>query len=616
MRAILLRHGHLFSTEQIRSILEGTILPAIQLAAENDHSHVVLITSESPTISSIDFLVEPLKLPPEPDDPSMLQFAALTSSPKRPVGPAELMLEASFTLLRHGADGDLRNAATLAKERAPDVVKVFEQPFPDSWVATVAPLALGLLTDLTSEFIVFREFKGRDIVWPLVADQYKLWCVGRSDSDASRNWYPCEALIRIACREVYRLPHRLYHDKEFNLLPHEEREAWTSLLFKLYCDILGCSLNIEDSTKQELLESKEKAFLGKHGNDNNDDFDDLDKEEIEIDTPYGSGRLIDTVVRSGTHIEVIHLHFGATLYRPAAPRLEANTAIPSEVSGKLLLSFISTPTAATKIRNLTLSLPIVPEAHWVQLVPILKVRCVAAHCLQQSLVDILRDLISYAAKEDLSVLLNVLNQSRRVAANAVGDDDIATAFQEVLLKDWGDGIQMAEEVMETKARLSLLHSSATFFLSQEAGATKAVINLLSLLYFSNDADITSFAEPQLVSLMEEILDKFLASESKDGHMIDMNAWRNASESGGKLPLYCTMFASVVIDILRTIFSMEEDQFERHKQTLFPAICSLVRVHSDEIRRIVQEILIVQVAPKIGVEIDDSRISMRASSTDQ
>jgi hypothetical protein len=230
-------------------------------------------------------------------------------------------------------------------------------------------------------------------------------------------------------------------------------------------------------------------------------------------------------------------------------------------------------------------------------------------------VDILRNLISYARTEDLSVLLNALNQSRLVAANAVSDDDIATAFQEVLLKDWGDGIQMAEEVMETKARLSLLHGSATFFLSQEAGATKAVINLLSLLYFSNDPEITSFAEPQLVAIMEEILDKFLASELKDGHLVDIYAWRNASESGGKLPLYCTMFASVVIDILRTICSMESNQFERHKQTLFPAICSLVRVHSDEIRKVVQEILVVQVAPKLGVAMDDSRMSLRSSSTD-
>jgi hypothetical protein len=335
LRAILLRHGHLFSTEQLRSVLEKTILPAIQFAAENDHSHVVLITSESPTISSIDFLVEPLQLPPEPDDPAMKEFSALASSPKRPVGPAELMLEASFTLLRHGAEGDLRNAATLAKERTPDAAKVFEQPFPDSWVATVAPLALGLLTDITSEFIVFRESEGRDKVWPLIAEQYRSWCVGRSDSDGNMNWYPCEALVRIACREVYRLSHRLNHDEEFNLLPYEEREAWTSLMLKLYSDNLGYSLKIEDSTKRELLDSKERAFLDKHGNDNNDDFDELDKEEVVLDTPYGSGKLIDTVSESGTLIEVIHLNFGATLYRPATSRHE-NTAIPSEVSGKLV----------------------------------------------------------------------------------------------------------------------------------------------------------------------------------------------------------------------------------------------------------------------------------------
>lgn len=97
LRAILLRHGHLFSTSQLAAILRETILPAIQHAAMGDTSAVVAITSESPTISNIDFLVNSPPLPPDNDDPALQQFQALNSTPKRPVGPAELMLEASFT---------------------------------------------------------------------------------------------------------------------------------------------------------------------------------------------------------------------------------------------------------------------------------------------------------------------------------------------------------------------------------------------------------------------------------------------------------------------------------------------------------------------------------------
>jgi hypothetical protein len=97
LRAILLRHGHLFSTPQLAAILSETILPAIQSAAEADHSHVFAITSESPSVSNIDFLAKSPPLPPDHDDPALQQFGALNTIPKRPVGQAELMLEASFT---------------------------------------------------------------------------------------------------------------------------------------------------------------------------------------------------------------------------------------------------------------------------------------------------------------------------------------------------------------------------------------------------------------------------------------------------------------------------------------------------------------------------------------
>jgi len=98
LRAILLRHGHLLSTSELNCVLSQTILPAIQAAAESDQSPVVGITSEAPTVSTIDFLVAPLPLPPDNDDPDLQQFRELNSATaKRPIGPAELMLEASFT---------------------------------------------------------------------------------------------------------------------------------------------------------------------------------------------------------------------------------------------------------------------------------------------------------------------------------------------------------------------------------------------------------------------------------------------------------------------------------------------------------------------------------------
>jgi hypothetical protein len=191
-----------------------------------------------------------------------------------------------------------------------------------------------------------------------------------------------------------------------------------------------------------------------------------------------------------------------------------------------------------------------------------------------------------------------------LAANAVGDDDVSTAFQEALVSDWGDGVAAVEEALESASRLSHVHGSAMFFLAQEAGATQATVRLLSLLYCgagTPEWDGSSFAEPRLIKITTLSMHKFLKSEEKDGHLIDPNVWRKI-ERMGKVALYCTSFAVVIVDILKIIESLTPDQFERHKQEFFPMICCLTRAQSEEIRHHVQQILFIHVAPAIGVEI--------------
>jgi brefeldin A-inhibited guanine nucleotide-exchange protein len=80
IRAILLRHGALFSVEQLVCILQDTIIPSFQKAAENDLSPMISITSESPGISNLDFLAEAMPLPPPIDDPGLLKFEEVARS--------------------------------------------------------------------------------------------------------------------------------------------------------------------------------------------------------------------------------------------------------------------------------------------------------------------------------------------------------------------------------------------------------------------------------------------------------------------------------------------------------------------------------------------------------
>ena len=244
------------------------------------------------------------------------------------------------------------------------------------------------------------------------------------------------------------------------------------------------------------------------------------------------------------------------------------------------------------------------ESLWEQFVPALKVQCVAAYCLQHALFDQLESLIPLMDLGVVSPLLDALDQSRSMSSKASQDQDLSLAFQEAMFSEWGDGVEEVEEALQV-GRSNNRSGSPTFFLTQEASATNNSIHILSLLYRSTgegSSEREAFAEPLLVERTMHVLNKFLDSERGEGHVIDPNIWRNASKSGEKIAIYCTSFAFVVVSILNVMLSMTQEQFTRHKQQFFPALCSLVRVQSDEIRQLVSKLLEQNIAPLLDVTI--------------
>jgi Domain of unknown function (DUF1981) len=593
LRAILLRHGNLFSTQQWVAVLEQTLIPSIQKGAESDTSSVVRITSESPSVSSVDFLAEPWPLPPPPDDSSLLLIEAdMKPESKRTLGPAELMLEASFTDLRHGGDGDLRRAYLLARKGEAST-KTIEQPFPDSWLATTSSSALGLVTDICSEIAFTRNLECRESLWPLIAGQYKLWCIGKGVSAVGNEttWSPCEALVRVSCGEVHRLAYRLCD--MVGTLNHRDVVAWASAILELSSDLISDSVDIENMARKKLVRLRQEVEK-KRKPEASANEEGMGKSSLRpMKTPFGEGRVKETRVdryQDGIQIEinVVDLDFGAVLF---SPEKDANNRASRGMNG----------VDDGHVRS----------AYWEEIVPTLKVRCIAAYCIHQSLQSLMDRLILLVPKSVVSSLLCTLNSCRFASEAAVRDEHVAMAFQEALLSDWGEGgVAEVQEAIESAARLSHLHGSGMFFLTQEAGATQVIIRMLSTLYTGTGDgeavrdeagwDRESFAELHLFAVLKDVLDKFLESEEKDGYLIDPNVWRNASESGGKVALYCTSFASVVVEILTIIGSMKPEQFAIHKEEIFPRLCQLIRVQSDEIRELVRDVLMRQVAPILGV----------------
>ena len=562
MRAILLRHGALFSKCQLVAILEQTLVPSIQKAAENDHSPVVSITSESPAITGLDFLAGALPLPPPRYDRGLLKFEEVARSvecaPSRPLGPAELLLEASMTDMRHGGDGDLTKAYKFAKKDMSNDADG-EQPFPDSWIATTGPVALGCLVDIVSEVILPHGADGGIILWPSIGHIFRRWCNGNCYKNEDGRyelgkWAPCEALVRIATREILRLSWRLV--ARLPQMSSGDAQVWSNTFVSFFVEILEQSLDIEDATQKALLEQKMDAY-----------------EHSKKD--QGS---VDPVT-----LLSVNQHF-----------------LPDGGTGVAARVVVSPPSSPRNGNSFA----------WIKLVPVLKIRCIAAFFLQHSVAPLKDDaFLSHLTQENASKLFEVLDRSRLRADLAIRSEDLAHAFQEALLSEWGDDDdQTGEDALVNIARLSQTQGSAMFYLTQTAGATQATIWLLSaLLKAANEKGATNdddeeeeelhhFAAPRLLAIIADVLTKFVESDAKEGKRIDPNVWRSATESGIKVAVYCTSFASVVVELLNVILSFNEHHMKVHGPSFFPLICRLIQVQSDEIRLLVQTILIEKYGP--------------------
>ncbi len=498
-----------------------------------------------------------------------------------------------------------------------------EQPFPDSWIATTASIALGVLTDIASEIVVAYGVEGREKLWPQILNQYTLWYLGRqNDESESTSWRPCEALVRAACRELHRFPQRVFN--AMDVIGPEEALSWVSKIWQIFTNLLDHSLSLQQKVQTDLLTYKMIA-LGL-AEDTSPKAKARKKTAAEVITPYGRGHLIEqkkvqySVIEEESVeylVKVVRLEFGGTLFCPVADgvdplergkkRWRRQLRVILLVSHTIFRSLAWTGLVENGNGETRIPSAVARETYFVQFIPQLKIRCVAAHCMQLNIYDLLENLVPMADETAVSTLLAVLNVSRNKSAAAGKDEDLSHTFQEALFSEWGDGVDEVERALSsTGGKLSHHLGSDMFFLTQEASATNAVIHMLALLYRPSTKpdvvvwDRASYAEPFLLANMIDVLTMFLKSEETEGRSIDPNVWRNASESGGKVAMYCTSFAGVVVGILNVILQLLPEQFASHKSEFFPIICSLIRVQSEEIRVLVQSIMTQHIGPLLGI----------------
>lgn len=337
LRSILLRYGTLFTPGQWKAIINQSIFPAIESAAKSDSTQVMNIISESPTVSNIDFLTEPLPLPPPVDDGGLIEFAAVWklddshNTSKRSMGHAELLVEASFVDLKHGGKGNLSKAFTLLN-KAP-IKKNIEEPFPDSWVATTAPIALGMFTDIFCLIASNYESEVAKSLWPVTVGLMQNWAVGSpfglKASEPKSAWSPSEALVRIGCREIAHLSQTV-----FTLFPKMNKNdvaMWLGFLCQNLAETLAHNVDLESELHADVLREiaeMENQIIKEQESDNDDVNANNRNNDYTCETQYGTGTLLgtrtDEYEGTSVQISIIKLNSGATLFGPIENKVAEN----------------------------------------------------------------------------------------------------------------------------------------------------------------------------------------------------------------------------------------------------------------------------------------------------
>jgi hypothetical protein len=192
--------------------------------------------------------------------------------------------------------------------------------------------------------------------------QFKRWSIGypifRRDSNThvddsdidcmldSEHWAPCEALIRIGCKELNRFPENFL--QAIPRLPEDWVCAWTETLCVDIADTLSKNISMQTLIYEELVESRlvslvvndqEESTKEPSGAQESEEVLEDATIKSKMSTPYGTGLLVNERITqfqgvdgssSLVSIDTIQLDHGATLYAP-----RANEETPDPPKGKL-----------------------------------------------------------------------------------------------------------------------------------------------------------------------------------------------------------------------------------------------------------------------------------------
>ena len=196
-------------------------------------------------------------------------------------------------------------------------------------------------------------------LWPATLGQMQNWAVGSpygySPSTNTEKWRPCEALVRIGCKEMSHLSERVF--TIFDSMEKQDVALWLGILCQNFAETLSLNIELERALHSDASrEINEEAVL--------EESKSMDSDKS-IETAYGAGTIVGTRIdRHGDEaieLMIVKLESGATLFSPAQGNARGNervnkveTALKKSPEGKTHFTslfiharFTSSPIART-----------------------------------------------------------------------------------------------------------------------------------------------------------------------------------------------------------------------------------------------------------------------------
>jgi len=546
LRAILLRHGHVFSYNQWHVILTQILLPSFFKGAMNDdrsnYKNLIGVENGFAYIGSLK------ALPPSHTSIYLKRFEEgvrrMENAPPRPFGVAELLVEATFADLRQGGDGDIGVLARKLEESNMDAENMQEDeylqgtdeddvseedevdfPYPESWIATTCGVCLGTLVDLVNTFILkLEDITGEESyssmsIWNIIHEFFLKLISGErvvppkseatdseddvhsmlsgltNDSLTTRTWYPCEALSTLACHEFARLPSIVsskYNNEELN----DDGRWWKKILASFH-DIIGSINEAHTHALQTLMECREAELrMYKTGG---------------IQTPYGPAALVERKRR----IEVV-----------TKPRQDLLSNVNFDETAKKLDEITATTAVMVRVLKLEWGATLYEaqllyvheesdeksededdednQHHHEQTsfylnecVPRLKILAATASVMGRNLyqeqcrIHLPRALLEHGDEAFVKSFMTSIRRMCNIAHEAFRNKTLAHAFAEYMRLEWGhDSLLEVEEFLKNTKGLAVPVENqrggvGMHYLAQEAASTNAYVVYLSSFMLQN-----------------------------------------------------------------------------------------------------------------------------------